>query len=154
MTRKGTTWVRYSLSDNESVDRRGFLFGLLSAVAAAAAEPASAQRSLRGVLRTAGEPLLETGGSRVKLTGDEATMLVLQDERLNGSEFEVVGNPLPDGRFDVNRIHTRSLFAIQGGKRLMVTYWCDVCYIRTYSPGKCWCCQKNTDLDLREKLDD
>jgi hypothetical protein len=45
------------------------------------------------------------------------------------------------------------MFVHQGGKRLFVTYWCDVCSIRTYTPGLCLCCRKETDLDLRESLD-
>jgi hypothetical protein len=32
----------------------------------------------------------------------------------------------------------------------MVTYWCEVCAIRTYTPGECMCCQENTELDLRD----
>jgi hypothetical protein len=32
----------------------------------------------------------------------------------------------------------------------VITYWCDVCSIRTYTPGKCWCCQQETTLDLRD----
>jgi predicted RNA-binding protein with PUA domain len=35
------------------------------------------------------------------------------------------------------------------GRLKMVTYWCDICSIRTYIPGPCMCCQKYTDLDLR-----
>src|ERR1019366_1149455 len=42
---------------------------------------------------------------------------------------------------------------LDGGKLKMIAYWCDVCYIRAYAPGPCVCCQKDTDLDLRE-LDD
>jgi hypothetical protein len=83
----------------------------------------------------------------VKLEGDEPTMKVLTDERLNGVDVEVMGRPAGTGRFAVNHTHTKPVFMYRDGKRLQVTYWCDVCYIRTYSPGKCWCCQKNTDLD-------
>jgi hypothetical protein len=32
----------------------------------------------------------------------------------------------------------------------MVTYWCQVSYIRTYAPGECWCCQDDTALDLKD----
>ena len=83
----------------------------------------------------------------LKLEGDEPTMKVLNDERLNGADIEVMGRPVGPGRFAVNHTHTKPVFTYRDGKRLQVTYWCDVCYIRTYSPGKCWCCQKNTDLD-------
>jgi hypothetical protein len=134
------------------VDRRTLLLSFLPAYTVLADSGSS---SMRGTLRTSADPVIElASGKRIPLTGDADTMGVLRDDRLNNSDFEVVGRSLADGRFDVDRIHTRSLFVRQNGKRLMITYWCDVCYIRTYTPGKCWCCQKNTDLDPREKLDD
>ena len=46
--------------------------------------------------------------------------------------------------------HTRPLYVIKDGKHLMVTFWCDTCSIRTYEPGPCWCCQRETELDLRD----
>lgn len=93
-------------------------------------------------------PVIETTeDKRFVLEGDEPTLKVLNDERLKNSDFEVRGRFVGSDRFAVEHIHTRSLFVVKNGKRLMVSYWCDVCYIRTYSPGKCWCCQKNTDLD-------
>jgi hypothetical protein len=30
----------------------------------------------------------------------------------------------------------------------LVSYWCDICTIRSYTPGPCVCCQKDTTLDL------
>ena len=107
------------------------------------------QASLRGRLRTGKLPSIGT----VQLTGDDPTLGVLADERLQGSDFEALGTQTDRTHFAVDKIHTRSLFVHQSGKRLMVTYWCDVCYIRTYTPGICWCCQKYTDLDLRESID-
>ena len=32
----------------------------------------------------------------------------------------------------------------------MVTYWCEVCAIRSYTPGLCVCCRDETTLDLRD----
>ena len=110
----------------------------------------AATASLRGKLRAGSSPKLDS----VKLTGDDPTMGVLADEGLNGSDFEVLGQSQVDGSFKVEPMHTRSIFVHKEGKRLMVTYWCDVCYIRSYIPGKCWCCQKDTELDLRESLSD
>ena len=40
--------------------------------------------------------------------------------------------------------------AEKDGHVKVITYWCDVCSIRTYTPGPCWCCQKETLLDLRD----
>ena len=86
----------------------------------------------------------------MKLEGDAQTMLVLNDERLKDSDFETLGQWKGAGTFTVGPLYSHALFAYKGGKRLVVSYWCDVCYIRTWSPGKCWCCQKYTDLDLME----
>ena len=55
----------------------------------------------------------------------------------------------PD-QFVVDPIHTRAMFVHKDGHVKVITYWCDVCSIRTYTPGPCWCCQKETLLDLRD----
>ena len=131
--------------------RRTFLAGLLSACGLSRASEDQPQ-SLRGKLVSG--PALELGGhQRVSLTSDDPTLAVLKDARLAGVDLEVVGRHTAPDRFEVQHIHKRALFVHQRGKRLLITYWCDVCYIRTFSPGLCWCCQKYTDLDLRENLD-
>ncbi len=94
--------------------------------------------------------LILPGGKSFRLTGDNPTIGVLKDPRLNNADFEVEGRTTAPGEFEVNPIHTRSLFAYQNGQRLMVTYWCEICYIRTFTPGDCWCCQEWTKLDLRD----
>ena len=115
-----------------------------------AADPA---QTLRGKLEKGpgDKPVLRTSdGKLVFLSGDDDTMGVLKDARIAGSDFEVVGtSPAPD-QFKINPIHTRAMFVHKGGKRLLVTYWCDVCAIRTYTPGICWCCREETALDLME----
>lgn len=105
--------------------------------------------SLRGkLIQEPGKaPAILAGEKRIALSGDDQTMKVLEDERLKDADFEVRGHFEGPEKFAVDHIHTRSLFLHKDGKRLVVSYWCDVCYIRTYSPGKCWCCQKYTDLD-------
>ena len=65
------------------------------------------------------------------------------------SDFEIVGAVQGD-TVTIRPIHTPSLFVYKDGKRLRVTYWCDVCAIRTYTPGICWCCREETELDLRD----
>ena len=109
--------------------------------------------AIRGKLvREAGQPALEiAGGKRVTLDGDADTRGVLNDKRLAGVEMELRGRLNADGRFLVDPIHTRAVHVHKNGKKLFVTYWCDVCAIRTYTPGICWCCQEYTELDLREK---
>jgi len=109
--------------------------------------------SIRGKLTNTPDkqPALDPGDHKpISLTGDDATVAVLQDERLAGADFEAIGHFESPGHFMIDPITSRSMFVHKNGKRLVVTYWCDVCYIRTYTPGKCVCCQKWTDLDLRE----
>jgi len=133
------------------VTRRNLIAALLASPLLRAAEK---PQSIRGKLQETDPPALQLpDGRRVILAGDESTLAVLHDERIANSDFEVQGKPKPPGGFQIDGIHLRSLFVHKDGKRLMVTYWCDVCYIRTYVPGKCWCCQKYTDLDLRESLE-
>jgi hypothetical protein len=131
---------------------RGTILALILACACLAEPTTASSVSLRGhLIQDADKPAIETPEhKRVLLEGDEPTMAVLRDARLKGRELEAVGHFENPDRFRVDGMHTRALFVHQGGKRLYVTYWCDVCYIRTYSPGQCWCCHKETDLDLRE----
>jgi hypothetical protein len=96
------------------------------------------------------KPALQTSdGKLIFLSGDEDTVGVLKDKRLAGAEFEVIGT-LNGDTVAINPIHTAALFVWKDGKRLRVTYWCDVCAIRTYTPGLCWCCREETALDLRD----
>jgi hypothetical protein len=128
------------------VRRRSFLPTLLFCFAPLyGSDPAPG--SLRGKL-IAGPAIRTNDGRIIALKGDAPTMLVLNDDRLKGADFEVVGHVSGPEEFTVDPIHKKALFAYKDGKRLMVSYWCDICYIRTWSPGKCVCCQKYTDLDL------
>jgi hypothetical protein len=98
-----------------------------------------------------GPPRLEvSAGKTVVLHGDKDTLGVLNDKRLAGAELELKGHSEGE-RFVVDPIHTKAMHVHRDGKRLLITYWCDLCAIRTYTPGICWCCQQETELDLREK---
>lgn len=103
---------------------------------------------LRGKL-VAGRKL-EVGGRLVSLESDEPVGMVLDDERLIGGELEVEGRAGGEGKFVIDEIHTKPLYTFVKGERLGVSYWCEICYIRTYSPGKCWCCQEDTKLDPKD----
>ena len=131
--------------------RRHLLTGLIFLPAICrAADPG---QMLRGKLeKGAGDkPVLRTSdGKLVNLTGDDDTVGVLKDARLAGADFEVIGRLDAPDQFTINPIHTRAMFVHKDGKRLIVTYWCDVCAIRTYTPGICWCCREETALDLKE----
>ena len=103
---------------------------------------------MRGRLKP---PLLLTpDGKRVTLEGDDDTVRVLNDPRLSAEDFEAVGEFSAADRFRIDPIYQRGLFLWRKGKRLMITYWCATCSIRTYSPGICVCCQEETQLDPLE----
>jgi hypothetical protein len=86
-------------------------------------------------------PALATGSKLVSLDGDKDT------------QGELRGHFTGPARFTVGPIHHKAVHVLRDGKKLLVTYWCDTCAIRTYTPGKCWCCQQETDLDLRDSDD-
>jgi hypothetical protein len=91
-----------------------------------------------------------TDRQTVQLDGDDSTLKVLADGRLNGFEIQAKGKFTGPGRFTIDPIHTRSLLVQEKGHLKLVTYWCDICAIRAYTPGPCACCQRETTLDLRD----
>lgn len=122
---------------------------LLPVVLAAASLPGLPVRGKLG-WNAAHQPVLVQGDKSILLSGDATTQAILQDERMQGSDFEVIGHFTAPDRFEIDPIHTVAIFVYKNGKRQKITYWCDVCYIRTLAPGTCVCCQKYTDLDLQD----
>lgn len=134
--------------------RRQFGAWLAAGIAALATAAENTLQSLRGKLTPGAKPVLTGAEGQTQLTGDNGTLAVLADQRLANFDFEVVGEPSgTPGLFRVGPLHKRAMFVHQNGKRLMVTYWCAVCSIRTFTPGVCMCCQDETALDLKEKLE-
>ena len=108
---------------------------------------------LRGKLaqRPGRPPAIETPDHRfITLEGNEAALKVLNDKRLNGAELDATGHFTSPDHFVVDPNHARSVLTRKDGKLKMITYWCDVCSIRSYEPGPCWCCQAETILQLRD----
>jgi hypothetical protein len=91
-----------------------------------------------------------SGSQRIQLDGDNPTRKVLSDGRLNGFEVQARGHYTAPGHFTVDPMHTHGFMVNRDGHLKMVTYWCDVCSIRAYTPGPCVCCQQETTLDLRD----
>jgi hypothetical protein len=108
---------------------------------------------ITGKLRPGEKPVLAAVDKEIALTGDKGTLSVLADERLKDAQMEMHGAWAEGGVFKVGPLHTRAMYVLKGGQKLMISYWCSVCSIRTYTPGKCMCCQDETDLDLRDKID-
>jgi hypothetical protein len=125
---------------------------ILAACCFAATQSKASSVPLRGKLIQQGDDVyIETPEhKRVRLSADEPSTKVLRDERLNNSDFEVRGHFTAPDAFQVDPFEQRALYVYVEGKPKVVSYWCNVCYIRTYTPGKCWCCQKETDLDPQD----
>jgi hypothetical protein len=103
------------------------------------------------VQRAGRTPAIETAAHKLfTLEGDGSTEHVLDDKRLSGADLEAKGHFTASGRFQVDPFYTHALHVLKNGKRFLITYWCDVCSIRQYEPGPCWCCQRETALNLRE----
>ncbi len=133
------------------MQRRAFLLACCLGTACFAEEPKPA--TVRGTLvqRAGQPPALETADHRmISLDGDQPTKGVLNDKRLAGFDLEAKGHFTAPDQFLVDPIHTKAMFVHKDGHIKVITYWCDVCSIRTYTPGPCWCCQKETLLDLRD----
>jgi hypothetical protein len=121
--------------------------GYLSAADLQPGQPLRGKLSVRD-----GKPTTISTSDRktVALDGDDNSMKVLSDKRLDGFDVEVRGHFTSPGHFQLDPMHTHSLLVRKDGKLKLVTYWCDICNIRAYTPGPCACCQKETLLDLRD----
>lgn len=97
-----------------------------------------------------GQPtVLETADrQRIQLDGDDQTKKVLADPRVNGFETQAKGRFTAPDRFVIDPSHTHPMLVKKDGHLKLVSYWCDICTIRSYAPGPCACCQKDTTLDL------
>ena len=130
-----------------------FCLCILALATAALAADTQPTVTVRGKLAVhEGQPatLETTDHKTVSLDGDETTRKVLGDQRLNGFELQVKGHYTAPGRFQIDPTHTHSTLVNKDGHLKMVTYWCEVCAIRSYTPGLCVCCRDETTLDLRD----
>lgn len=125
--------------DNEDVTSRRSLAYLTACIVMRA----SGASAIRGRLAK------ERKINDIIVQGDDSVEAVLADERVIGMDIEVEGQS-KDGAFAANPIHTKPVHTYVKGKRLIVSYWCEVCYIRFYKPGTCWCCQKESILDPKD----
>ena len=117
---------------------------LALAALALAANSLPAEKVLRGRIRQeAGKPpVIQTADQKsYTVSGDDFTKAQMADPHLNGREIELEGRLTGAGAVEAER-----LFTIKDGKRFKVTYWCDICSIRTHMPGRCMCCQGETEL--------
>ncbi len=129
---------------------------LLALAVCACAASVPTDTTVRGKLaiHAGGPATVETADHQVvSLAGDETLKEVLTDSRLDGFEVQARGHYTAPGRFQIDPFHTVPLLVRKDGHLKMITYWCDVCSIRAYTPGPCRCCQRETVLDLRDHDD-
>jgi hypothetical protein len=116
---------------------------------AAPAKPGNATLSGRLVV-TEGKPaVVQTADNkRVVLDGDDSTRQILQDKRLNGFKVEARGRYTSPDHFLIDPIYTHGIMVRKDGHLKLISYYCDTCNIRAWTPGPCVCCQRETRLDL------
>lgn len=120
-------------------------------VSAAVATPTSAaspapdgdQVLLGGVIQASGQtPEFRSGGKVYHLTARSDYILkTMADKRIADRQFRLEGKQQPDGSFEIDRFYT-----IHNGKLFKVRFYCDTCHITYVEPGKCVCCQGDTEL--------
>jgi hypothetical protein len=89
--------------------------------------------SIRGKLvQRDGVPYLDSAGKLVTLEGEPETMQVLRDARLKGEDLEIIGHYTAPAKFAVGPFYeSKSNFVHKGGKKYTISYWFEVCSIRT-----------------------
>lgn len=123
----------------------------LAAVCFAANPKASTTVDGKLLIREGQPPRIETANhTMVILAGDDTTSKVLTDQRLDGFDVQAKGHFTSPGHFLIDPSYHHSLLVRKDGKLKLITYWCDTCSIRAYTPGPCVCCQRETTLDLRD----
>lgn len=85
-------------------------------------------------------------GTLVPLVEDKIGHSFRLDERLLGKPLELLVRQFPGSpAVQVIRIHT-----LEGEKKFLVDYWCDICSIPMYELKPCDCCQGDVRLRKRE----
>ena len=105
--------------------------------------PDGDQVLLGGLMQAPGQtPEFRSGGKVYHLTARSDYILkTLADKRIASRQFRLEGKLQPDGTFAIDRFYT-----IHDGKLFKVRFYCDTCHITYVEPGKCVCCQGDTEL--------
>lgn len=133
------------------------IFAFLLAIPAFAAAPGSAAASTSGEIRgkliqpSSGPVSIDTGSGKVEIQADKDAAEVLRDPRLAPLDIALHGHLIDATHFQLDPFFRKPIYAVKDGKEMLVTYYCDVCSIRYYSPGRCVCCQQETRVDLHDE---
>jgi hypothetical protein len=88
-------------------------------------------------------PVLESHGNSISLSSDDPmTAGTIQDPRISGKKLRVIGSYRRDGSFQVT-----DFYVVHPDGLCRIIYYCQVCHITAFSPGKCICCQQPTELE-------
>jgi hypothetical protein len=83
-----------------------------------------------------------TNGIYYTLLRTKLSEALFADQRLREKELLLTGNVLPKSQiFDVTAMKT-----IRNGVVCDLYYYCDICAIKTVTPGPCVCCQAPVEL--------
>lgn len=112
-------------------------------VSPTAPAPDGDQVLLGAIVQTTGKtPQFRSGGKTYHLTARSDYILkTLADKRIADRRFRLEGKAQPDGSFEIDRFYT-----IHDGKLFKVRFYCDTCHITYVEPGRCVCCQGETEL--------
>src|ERR1035438_5352142 len=116
-----------------------FILAIASHLYAATLPPATTVRGKLAIHENAPATIETAGRQTITLTADDTINKVLADPRLNGFEVEAKGHFTAPDKFQIDPSHTIPFLVRKDGHLKMVTYWCDVCSIRDYTPGPCRC---------------
>jgi hypothetical protein len=83
-----------------------------------------------------GWALRSADGTLHRLSSDDSRVVMLTDERVRSRELQITA--WRDGAGVLAIVHLRS---VVDGKLHDPHYYCEVCAIRAYTPGLCWCCR-------------
>ena len=86
---------------------------------------------------------------RFQAVSGETFDLILEPDNFHAIHDELLKDRLWEfeGRVrDGAELEVRKMFSIKDGKRFKVTYYCEICHIVSYRPGRCMCCQEDVEL--------
>jgi hypothetical protein len=108
-------------------------------IPAAAGQEPSVEGRL--VVEAGKSSVIEAEGKTVPLTSSRRSVRdTLHDTRISGKRIKAIGTQNPDGTFDVDEF-----YVVQpDGALYRLVYFCNVCNITRFGPGKCSCCQQPT----------
>ncbi len=118
------------------------LFALVLGCLTSQAKAPADQTTLQGKLNIEnGTPFVtDSNGVKTRLSSaDDSIAATLNDARLSGREFRLIGRTGPDGSF-----HVTDFYILHGSTLYRLIYYCDTCHITTFRPGNCVCCQQPT----------